>query len=163
MIRFFGIEWVMLGSIVDLLFCWYHWLRKHSLDIWDLVLGCLMWTIWTEWNRRSFEDEGKTMVQLLEFCQRTLFDWSRCWVIRIVLPFWIFCHLLEQIRGCFCLFVSSFPLFTTVKSLCFFCFFFFNNIPYYLSKKSNVPNPKPAQAQLAIFHPSLGSNKWVSR
>ena len=79
MIRFFGIEWVMLGSIVDLLFCWYHWLRKHSLDIWDLVLGCLMWTIWTEWNRRSFEDEGKTMVQLLEFCQRTLFDWSRCW------------------------------------------------------------------------------------
>ena len=22
---------------------------------------------------------GKTVVQLLEFCQRTLFDWSRCW------------------------------------------------------------------------------------
>ena len=79
MIRLFGIEWVMPGSIVDLLFCWYHWLGKHSLDIWDLVLSCLMWTIWTEWNRRSFEDEGKTMVQLLEFCQRTLFDWSRCW------------------------------------------------------------------------------------
>ena len=38
-----------------------------------------MWTIWTEWNRRSFEDEGKTVVQLLEFCQRTLFDWSCCW------------------------------------------------------------------------------------
>ena len=79
MIRFFGIEWVMPGSIVDLLFCWYHWLGKHSLDIWDLVLSCLMWTIWTEWNRRSFEDEGKTVVQLLEFCQRTLFDWSHCW------------------------------------------------------------------------------------
>ena len=79
LIRLFGIEWVMPGSIVDLLFCLYHWLGKHSSDIWDLVLGCLMWTIWTEWNRRSFEDEGKTVVQLLEFCQRTLFDWSRCW------------------------------------------------------------------------------------
>ena len=38
-----------------------------------------MWNIWTERNRWSFEDEGKTVVQLLEFCQRTLFDWSRCW------------------------------------------------------------------------------------
>ena len=24
MIRLFGIEWVMPGSVVDLLFCWYH-------------------------------------------------------------------------------------------------------------------------------------------
>ena len=38
-----------------------------------------MWTIWTKRNRRSFEDEGKTVVQLLEFCQQTLFDWSQCW------------------------------------------------------------------------------------
>ena len=79
MLRLFGIDWVMLGSVVDLLFCWYHWLGKHSSNIWDLVLGSLMWTIWTEQNQQSFEDEGKTMVQLLEICQRTLFDWSRCW------------------------------------------------------------------------------------
>ena len=79
MIRLFGIKWVMPSSVVDLLFCWYHQLGKHSSDIWDLVPGCLMWTIWTERNKRSFEDEVKTVVQLLEFCQRTLFDWSRCW------------------------------------------------------------------------------------
>ena len=79
MLRLFGIDWVMPSSVVDLLFCWYHWLGKHSSNIWNLVPGYLMWTIWTEWNRRSFEDEGKTVVQLLEFCQRTLFDWSRCW------------------------------------------------------------------------------------
>ena len=81
MLQLFEIDWVMLGSIVDLLFCWYHWLGKHSFDIWNLVSGYLMWTIWTEWNRQSFEDEGKSVVQLLEFCQRTLFDWSRCWGI----------------------------------------------------------------------------------
>ena len=79
MLRLFGIDWVMSGSVEDLLFCWFYWLGKHSSDIWDLVPRCLMWTIWSERNRRAFEDEGKTVVQLLEFCQKTLFDWSRCW------------------------------------------------------------------------------------
>ena len=64
----FGIEWVMPGLVVDSLFCWNHWFGKHSSNIWDLVPGCLMWTIWIEQNRRSFENEGKTVVQLLEYC-----------------------------------------------------------------------------------------------
>ena len=63
---------------MDLLFCWYHWLGKHSSDM-NLVPSCLMWIIWTEWNCRSFEDEGNTVVQLLKLCQWTLFDWSQCW------------------------------------------------------------------------------------
>ena len=75
MLRLFRIEWVMPGLVVDLLFCRYHWLGKHSSDIWDLVPSCLMWI---EWNWQSFEDKGKTVVQLLEYCQRTFFDWSRC-------------------------------------------------------------------------------------
>ena len=79
MLQLFGMERVIPGSVADLLFCWYHWLGKHSSDIWDLVPGCLLWTIWTERNHRSFKDEEKTVVQLLEYCQRTLFDWSRCW------------------------------------------------------------------------------------
>ena len=63
MLQLFGMEWVMLGSVADLLLsCWYHWLGKHSSDIWDLVPGCLLWTIWTERNHRSFEDEEKTVV-----------------------------------------------------------------------------------------------------
>ena len=79
MLRLFGVDWVMPGSVVDLFFCWYHWLGKHSSDIWNLVLGRLMWTIWTKQNRRSFEDNEKTVVQLVDLCQRTLFDWSQCW------------------------------------------------------------------------------------
>ena len=79
MLRLFGIVWVMPSSVVDLLFCWYHWLGKHSFDIWDSVPSCLMWTIWTERNWRSFKDEGKTVIQLLELYQWILFDWSRCW------------------------------------------------------------------------------------
>ena len=29
-LRLFEIDWVMPGLVVDLLFCWYHWLGKHS-------------------------------------------------------------------------------------------------------------------------------------
>ena len=32
MLRLFGIDWVMPSSVTDLLFCWYHWLGKHSSD-----------------------------------------------------------------------------------------------------------------------------------
>ena len=42
MLQLFRIDWVMLGSVVDLLFCWHHWLGKHNSDIWNLVLGYLM-------------------------------------------------------------------------------------------------------------------------
>ena len=79
MLQLFGINWVIPGLVVDLLFCWYHWLGKHSFDIWNLVPGCLLWTIWTKQNQRSFEDERKTVVQLLKCCQRSIFDWSHCW------------------------------------------------------------------------------------
>ena len=62
MLRLFGIDWVMLGSVADLLFCWYHWLGKHNFDTWNLVPGCLTWTIWTEQNWCSFEDNGKFVI-----------------------------------------------------------------------------------------------------
>ena len=66
LIQLFRINWVMPGSVVDLLCCWHHWLGKYNSDIWNLVLGCLMWTIWTERNRCSFEDIEKSMAQLLD-------------------------------------------------------------------------------------------------
>ena len=38
-----------------------------------------MWIVWTERSRRSFEATKKSLVQLQALCQKTLFDWSRCW------------------------------------------------------------------------------------
>ena len=72
MLQLFGIDWVMPGSVADLLFCCYHWLGKHNSDIWNLVLGCLMRTIWTECNRCSFEDTENSLAWLLDLCQRAL-------------------------------------------------------------------------------------------
>ena len=56
MLRLFGIDWVMSGSVIDLFFCWYQCFGKHNSDIWNLVPGCLMWNIWAKRNQRSFED-----------------------------------------------------------------------------------------------------------
>ena len=79
MLQFFGIQWVMLGSVESLVFCWSYWLEKliQTFGIW--FLACLMWIVWTERNRRSFKDTEKSLVQLQALCQKTLFDWARCW------------------------------------------------------------------------------------
>ena len=68
LIQLFGIDWVMLASVADLLCCGHHWLGKNNSVIWNLVPGCLIWTIWTKRNRRSFEDIEKSMAQLLDLC-----------------------------------------------------------------------------------------------
>ena len=33
MIQLFGIDWVMLSLVADLLCCWHHWLGKYNSDI----------------------------------------------------------------------------------------------------------------------------------
>ena len=78
-VQVFGIQWVMPGSVVGLLFCWNHWLGIHTLDTWNWIPGYLMWIVWMEWNRHSFEDTEKTLEDLKDLCQRSLFDWSRYW------------------------------------------------------------------------------------
>ena len=62
-----------------LLFCWSHWHGNHSSNIWNLILSCLMWTVWTKRNCCSFEDTEKTLVELKDLCHHSLFDQSWCW------------------------------------------------------------------------------------
>ena len=79
MLQAFGIHWVMPRLVAGLLSCWHQWLGKHNSDIWNLVPGCLMWIVWLERNRRSFEDKKKTLDELKVLCHRSLLEWSRCW------------------------------------------------------------------------------------
>ena len=79
MLQAFSIQWILLSSVAELLFCWNHWFGKHDSDIWNLIPGCLMWIVWMERNRRSFEDSEKSLVELIGLCQRSLFYWSQCW------------------------------------------------------------------------------------
>lgn len=79
MFQIFGTQWVMPGFVERLVYCWSFWLGKFNSYIWNMVPSCLMWIVWTERNRRSFEDTEKSLVQLQALCQKTLFDWFRCW------------------------------------------------------------------------------------
>ena len=109
MLQAFGIQWVMPGSVASLVSCWSNWLGKSASDIWNMVPGYLMWVVWLERNRRSFEAQERTLVQLQALCQNTLFEWAKCWDLQIVLLLW-----------------SSFlPLEVPLKFLLFFFFFFF--------------------------------------
>ena len=69
----------MPGSVAGLLSYWRQWLGKHNLNIWNLILGCLMWIVWLERNRHSFEDNEKTLDELKVLYQCSLFEWSHCW------------------------------------------------------------------------------------
>ena len=79
MLQAFGVHWVMPRTTAGLLSCWHQWLGKHNLNIWNLIPGCLMWIDWLERNRRSFENMEKTLYELKVLCQRSLFEWARCW------------------------------------------------------------------------------------
>ena len=147
MLQAFGIHWVMPGSVVGLLSCWHQWLGNHNSNIWNLVLGCLMWIVWLERNRRSFEDKEKMLDELKVLCQRSLFDWSRCWgftdcsslsefMLSLTLVSW-FLFLL-----C-CLFSLFFFFGSSSWTLCTFPYFFINNsflITYQKKRKLGTIN-----------------------
>ena len=75
--RSFGISWVLPRTVADTLFGRWNWLGKHSSSIWNLVPLCLMWCLWRERNRRTFEDLESSDDQLLASFNGSLFDWSR--------------------------------------------------------------------------------------
>jgi hypothetical protein len=59
----FGIWWVMLYHVVDLLAYWTgHTHKTSSAAIWGMIPHCIMWVIWRERNGRSFEDRTFTSV-----------------------------------------------------------------------------------------------------
>ena len=75
--RSFGIFWVLPRSVADTLFGWWNWPGKHMSSIWNLAPLCLMWCLWRERNRRTFEDMESSDDQLLASFSGSLFDWSR--------------------------------------------------------------------------------------
>ena len=72
----FGVQWVMLRSVVDHLSGQRNWFRKHFSSVWNLVPLCIWWTLWRDC---TFEDEEALQVKFNSSFPRSLFDWS--WVL----------------------------------------------------------------------------------
>ena len=98
----FGVQWVMLGNVVSVLFSWRNWLGKFGSDIWNMVPAYLMWLVWREKNSRTFEDMESSLDQLKVLFAHTFFDWSRIWgftqcssilesQVSLRFSFWAFC------------------------------------------------------------------------
>ena len=52
----FGVHWVMLRSVVELLACWSNkFNRLRSKVLWRMIPHCLMWVSWRERNTRTFD------------------------------------------------------------------------------------------------------------
>ena len=103
----FGIHWVMLQRVLDLLFGWRNWFGKLHSNIWNLVPLCLMWTLWRERNSRTFEEKSSTPDQLLEVFVNSLFDCSRVWgftTASSVPEFVVSLHSVFSLFWCICCF-----------------------------------------------------------
>ena len=57
---------MLLNQVLDLLFGWWNWFGKKSSGVWNLIPSCLMWTIWSERNSRTFENRETALDKLLE-------------------------------------------------------------------------------------------------
>ncbi len=78
-LRSFRVLWVFPDRIANLLFGWHNCFGKHNSEVWNLVPLCLMWTVWRERNRRTFEDEEHSNTKLTELFFGLLFDWVQVW------------------------------------------------------------------------------------
>jgi hypothetical protein len=72
----FGVEWVMLRTVLELLNSWEAAIGcGHAKEAWRLAPLCLMWCIWRERNARLFDDVETSMVELRKRLLNTLYFW----------------------------------------------------------------------------------------
>jgi hypothetical protein len=68
----FGLAWVMLRRVFDLLAYWWSFGRRRSV----VVPTCLFWCLWQERNNRCFEDLKRSLEDFLSYCFHTLYLWT---------------------------------------------------------------------------------------
>lgn len=96
-----GIIWVMPKFVLELLVCWHGRFQWHrAARVWMAIPLCLMWSLWIERNKWTFDGIERPVSVLKEHILRTLFAWSSaCGVISPMsflefldsLSLWAFC------------------------------------------------------------------------
>lgn len=74
--NFFGVQWIMPQGVAQLLACLQgRFCQHHSIDIWKVILHCLMWCIWRERNAMIFEWCESSVLDLKLLLLISLFEW----------------------------------------------------------------------------------------
>ena len=76
----FDLAWAMPSGVVNLLQCWWSGGRPSSAVVWKMVPHCIMWCLWSERNKRFFDDSKSSQEDLLHFFFTTLFTWAATWL-----------------------------------------------------------------------------------
>ena len=106
----FGVSLVMSQSVVGLLACWQGRFGHHQNGYkWLIVPHCLLWCLWRERNKRCFEDNERSILDLNLFFFRTLLNW---WAAMRNQSFFSFLDFLDSCNFC------SWFFWPLVHSLC---------------------------------------------
>jgi hypothetical protein len=74
--RPFGVEWIMLRKVIQLLDSWRGQVgRNNILEVWRIVPLCIIWCIWRERNARSFGDYKISVAKLSSGVFKSLYAW----------------------------------------------------------------------------------------
>ena len=66
MCSLFGVHWVMPCSVVELLASWSGKFNKfRSKVLWRMIPHCLMWVIWRERNTQIFDENERSIYELM--------------------------------------------------------------------------------------------------
>ena len=77
----FGIHWVMLYKVSDVLASWQGKFGRHqNIGLWGFVPHYLFWCLWRERNARFFEDCEWSILDIKFFFFHTLLEWS-LWLV----------------------------------------------------------------------------------
>ena len=116
-----------------------HWLGKHSSHIWNLVPLGLMWCIWRERNRQTFEDLDRSDDQVLALFSSSLLIGlglgDSLLVIPLLYSLALFFFVISAFL-CFC-FSIFFCTFDMLVLLCVYQFFEYTFFLPIQKKKTN--------------------------
>jgi hypothetical protein len=73
----FGVHLVMPKTVVELFFGRKKWFGKHgSYLVWNIAPLCLIWTLWRERNKSTFNRVEISTVKLKYSFVISFFEWS---------------------------------------------------------------------------------------
>jgi hypothetical protein len=83
----FGMSWIMPRRVIDLYDCWWSFGRPRSAAVWKMLPTCRFWCLWKEKNDRNFEENERSMGDIISMLFETLYLWTTAYVSPLSISF----------------------------------------------------------------------------